>query len=82
MPLSVTESLLKGATTSAAAGVVSLVVLAAPPVASRLARFKLPNSWCFYGPLLFAKPVAIVAVLGTPVAASYHYNTSRCADKT
>ena len=56
-------------------------MLAAPPVASRLARFKLPNSWCLYGPLLFAKPVAAGVVLTTPVAAAYYYNTSPCAER-
>ena len=81
MPLSATEALAKGAATAAVSGLGLLALLAAPPVASRLARLKLPNSWCLYGPLLFAEPVAAGVVLTTPVAAAYYYNTSRCAER-
>jgi multidrug transporter EmrE-like cation transporter len=81
MPLSASDALLKGAATTTTIGVGLLAVMATPPVAARLVRFKMPNSWCFYGPIMFAKPVAAGVLIATPFAASYHYNTSRCAEQ-
>eukprot|EP00038_Savillea_parva_P010048 m.187535 g.187535 ORF g.187535 m.187535 type:complete len:88 (+) comp17113_c0_seq1:166-429(+) len=70
---SVTEAVVRGAAVSAAGGAVVLALMALPPVASRLARLRLPDSWCLYGPIMFAKPVGVACVIATPFAASTIY---------
>ena len=73
---SVARCACKGAAASAAGGAALLALLAAPPVALRLVRLKLPNSWCLFGPVMFAKPVMVGVVVVTPVA-TLHITTPR-----
>ena len=70
---SLMSSIGKGFVASATGGACLLGLLALPPVALRLVRFKLPNAWAFYAPIMFAKPVAVAVVVATPfVAWSLH----------
>ena len=67
----------KGFATSVIGGACLLAVLAVPPVASRLVRLKLPNSWSFYGPIMFAKPFSAGVVALTPFVAWGYYTQEK-----
>ena len=70
---SLMSSIGRGFVASATGGACLLGLLALPPVASRLVRFKLPNMWAFYAPIMFAKPVSAGVVAATPFVAWSFY---------
>ena len=70
---SLMSSIGRGFVASATGGACLLGLLALPPMASRLVRFKLPNMWAFYAPIMFAKPVSAGVVAATPFVAWSFY---------